>query len=356
MEIPVINRIGNFESGITTLQNPSFLSQIISLSHIEKVSEAYSFWKWGALIIAVVASFGTIVSRIKILAIRLQHRYYTAVASEHSLLRNLVDDDEYSSESDYDAGDDDDAVSWSSASSISEFDDDEAASTSDVDSHWRTVEENFHVKGSGHYVDDHWQNRNLRLRRRRSFTENRFSWSDFASGKSVVKLWDSLGLGLDIDGTSGNVVSMYDMDKEQKIGTIFGGTPATATSSPASLLSAGTNSSGNVSFGLWDTRDGCRIPAIFAEWGPHLGKIVGIASDGAEKVYVSDDVTGGFTVGDLRNVSLPMKSLTASEVEKTWWDTDAVLVSNECFDDSATVTGRGSAVTRCCDAVRSYLL
>lgn len=349
MEIPVINRIGNFGSGITSLQNPSFLSQILSLSHIEKVSQAYSFWKWGALIIAMVASFGTIVSRIKILVIRLQRRYYTSVASD-PLFRNL-EDDEYS-DSDDDAEDDDDVVSWSSSSSISGFEDDEAPSTSDVDSVWRPVDEQFCVKGSSHYGDDQWHNRNLRLRRPRSLVENRFSWSDFASGKSVVKLWDSLGLGLDLDDTSGKVVSMYDMDKEQKISNAIFGIPATATSFPASILSAGKNASGNVSFGVWDTREGCRIQAIFAEWGPHLGKIVGIASDGAEKVYVRDDVTGGLTVGDLRNVNSPLKKLTASEVEDTWWDTDAVIVS----DDSASVTGRGSAVTRCCNAVRSYLL
>lgn len=353
----MINRIGNFESGITSLQNPSFVSQILSLSQIP-VFQAYGFWKWGALIIAVVASFGTIVSRIKLLVTRLRCRYCSSVVSEPFL--RMLDDDDFSDVSEDEAVDEDEDVSWSSSSSISEFedDDDERPSTSG-DSNWRHVDENFCVKGSGHYLDDQGQNRNLRLRRRKSLSENRFSWSDFATGKSVVKLWDSLGLGLDHDDTSGKVVSMYDMDKEQKISTVFGGklqAPATATSLSSTILSAETRLSGTVSLGVWDTRAGCRIPAMFAEWGPHLGKIVGIASNGAEKIYVRDDVTGVLTVGDLRNVSSPLKKLTDSEVETTWWDADAVMVSDDYFDELDAVTRSGSAVSRCCNAVRSYLM
>ncbi|KAF3431711.1 hypothetical protein FNV43_RR26445 [Rhamnella rubrinervis] len=148
----------------------------------------------GALIIAMVASFGTIVSRIKLLIMRLRHRYCSSVASEPFL--RMLDDDDFSDVSEDEAVGEGDDVSWSSSSSISEFEDDEdeRTSTSD-DSNWRHVDEHFCVKGSSHYLDDQGQNRNLRNRRRKSLSENRFSWSDFATGKSVVKLWDSLGLG-----------------------------------------------------------------------------------------------------------------------------------------------------------------
>lgn len=333
----MINRIGNFESGITSLQNPSFVSQILSLSQVP-VAQAYSFWKWGALIIAMVASLGTIVSRIKVLVIRLRQRYCSSVGSE-PLLR-MLDDDDFSDVSEDEAVDEDDDASWSSSSSVSEFVDEDNDTTRSIydDGSWRHVDERFCVRGSGHYVDDHQgQKSNLRQRRRKSLSENRFSWSDFATGKSVVKLWDSLGLGLDLDDTSGKVVSMYDMDRQQKIGAVVGGkllAPATATSLSSAILSAETALSGTVSLGVWDTRAGCRNPAMFAKWGPHLGEIVGITSNGAEKVYVRDDVTGGLTIGDLRNVSSPLKRLTESEVETTWWDADAVMVSDECFDES----------------------
>lgn len=346
MEVPVINRISNFDGGVSTcLQNPSFLSQILSISGREKVFPAHSFWKWGAFIIAVIASFGTIISRIKILVIRLQCHFCKSSASE-PLLSNF-DGEDFTSEDD----DEDDDASWSSSS---EFDEAELLSPSSScsgGSDCLPADEDFRVKGY-----DQGQNRNLGLRRRRSFVDQRFSWSDFSTGKSVVKLWDSLGLGLGLDGCPAQrVVSLYDMEKEEKLSSIFGGKwgiSASATSSPGSILSAGASESGRVSLGVWDTRVGCRIPAILAEWGPHLGKIVGVASNGDKKVYVRDDVTGGLTIGDLRNVSSPLKKLTEADVDETWWDADSVIVT----DESAAMSRLDSAATRCCNAVRSYLL
>ncbi|PON58757.1 Transmembrane protein [Trema orientale] len=342
MEVPVINRISNFDGGVTCLQNPSLLSQILSISGREKVFQAHSFWKWGAFIIAMIASFGTIISRIKILVIRLQCHFCKSSSASDPLLANFADEDFTT--------DEDDAVSLSSSS---EFDEDELSSPlsySDEDSRFR---------GSGRYADQ-GHNRNLGLRRRRSFVDQRFSWSDFSSGKSVVKLWDSLGLGLGLDGgPAQEVVSEYHVDREQKLSSIFGGkwrtsaASAAATSSRVSILSAEASESGRLSLGIWDTRAACRIPAILAEWGPHLGKIVGVASNGNEKVYVRDDVTGGLTIGDLRNVSSPLKKLTEADVDETWWDADAVIVSS---GESAASSRLDSAATRCCDAVRSYLL
>lgn len=307
MEVPVINRISNFDGGVAAcLQNPSFLSQILSFSGKEKLFQPHSFWKWSAFIIAIIASFGTIVSRIRILVVQLQCRFCKSSASE-SLLRNSDDDLDYS-DSDDDGDDEEvDAVSCSSYSSVSDFEDDADKEVG--------ADEDFHVKGSGLY-------NGLRLRRRRSSGDyRRFSWSDFSTGHSVVKLWEGLGLGFDEADHVGRVVSVYG--------------DAAATSAPATILSAGTSEAGRVSLSVWDTRVGCRIPAILADWGPQLGRIVGVASDGAGKVYVRDDVSDGVTVGDLRNVCSPLKSLTAYGLDES---------------------GSDSAVTRCCDAVRSYLL
>ncbi|XP_052183012.1 uncharacterized protein LOC127795397 isoform X2 [Diospyros lotus] len=42
----------------------------ISLSGIGKVPQVYSFWKWGALILALVATFSGVITRIKLLVLR----------------------------------------------------------------------------------------------------------------------------------------------------------------------------------------------------------------------------------------------------------------------------------------------
>ncbi|XP_004299067.1 PREDICTED: uncharacterized protein LOC101313412 [Fragaria vesca subsp. vesca] len=337
MEIPVVNRISHFE--VTALPIPSFPSQsTFSISGIEKV---FSVWTWGALILAVIASFGTIITRVNFVIIRrLRHNTSEPIS--------VLEEDDFSDIDD----DDDDAYSVSTSSSV--FDEEEEDDEDRRD-------EDFKVLGSG---------RNLRLRRGRSFAGlnlNRFSWSDFASGKSVVNLWDNLALGLDHDDDSdvdeysgsGRVVSVYDMNKQKKINSFFAGSfqvPAAATSSRSTILTADTNASGRVALGVWDTRVGSRIPAMMAEWGPQIGRIVGVSSGGVDKVYVKDDVRGALMVGDVRKVGAPLRNVTDADVSDTWWDADAVMVSDECFDEVAAANGCDSAVTRCCSAVRSYLL
>ncbi|CAN6549473.1 unnamed protein product [Malus baccata var. baccata] len=307
MEIPVLNRITDLPSRLTSLPDPSFLSQSLSIPGIQNVSQAYSFWKWGALILAILASFGTLITKINIFAISLRRLRLLAPQPLSQQLHN----GDYS-----DVSDDDDICSVSSASSVS---DDESESEISYDDESRTIgrDEHFHVRGSGYYGDDGEQNRNLGLRLRRSFGGHRFSWSDFTAGKSVVKLWDS--------------------------------------SSPSTFLSADSGVSGRVSLGVWDARVGCRIPAILADWGPQLGRIVGVASGVDDKVYVKDGVTGKVTIGDVRKVASPLGNVTGADLDDTWWDADAAVVTDERFDESA-MRGCDSAVTRCCSAVRSYLL
>ncbi|KAF2311061.1 hypothetical protein GH714_019326 [Hevea brasiliensis] len=208
MEIPVINRIGDFEAGITSLQNPSFPSQVFALSRVEKIHQAYSFCKWGALIVALVASFSTIINRIKILIIRIQNHYL--IPSQPPL--SADEDFDYSSETD------------TSCSSVSEDDDydeeeEEYEPGSSSSQGWRYIDDDFSVRGSGHYTDDQWHNRNLRRRRNSSLEDLFSSWSEFSNGKNVVKLWDNLGFGfgLNLDNQSRNCISVCDMNKEVNV-------------------------------------------------------------------------------------------------------------------------------------------
>ncbi|KAL4362608.1 hypothetical protein GQ457_04G006970 [Hibiscus cannabinus] len=323
MEISVINRISDFEASISSLNNPSFLSQVYALSGIQKLYQAYGFWKWGALILALLASLSTIINRLKILIIRFRR--------SHSLpTQPLL----YGTDFDTDT----DSSSCSSSDDEGEYDE---PSTSQ---NWRRVDEDFRVRGSGHFIDDQWRNGGLTLRKRRTSIGDLFSWAEeLTSGKSVVKLWDNLGLGfrLDLD-ESDNVLNVYDVNKETRIGSIFGGksdfqaVSAPSSSSPAVVLSAGADSStGRVAVSAWDTRLHCRQPTILTEWSPEnpMERISAVNADGVEKVYIRGDVTGKFTVGDMRKASSPLSNVTDSDVE-TWWDADAVIVSDESADES----------------------
>ncbi|XP_022725008.1 uncharacterized protein LOC111281548 [Durio zibethinus] len=317
MEIPVIHRISDFEGGINTLNNPSFLSQVYALSGIEKIYEAYSFLKWGALILALVASLSTIINGLKILIIRFRQH--------HSLpAQPLLHDTDFDTDTD---------------SSCSSSDDEPEYEEPSNSQNWRQVDEDFRVRGSAHFIDDQWQNRNFTPRTRLSSIGDLFAWAEeLTSGKNVVKLWDNLGLGfgLNLDGRD-NVLNVYDFNKETKLTSIFGGKSifqavSAPSSSPAVVVSACADSSSRlVAVSAWDTRLHCQLPAILAEWRPKTSveKIAAVNADGVEKVYIRGDVTGKLTLGDMRKLSSP---LTESDVD-TWWDADAVIVSDKSVDE-----------------------
>ncbi|XWS63545.1 hypothetical protein CRYUN_Cryun06bG0108400 [Craigia yunnanensis] len=317
MEIPVINRISDFEAGINSLNNPSFLSQVYAFSGIEKIYADYSFWKLGALILALVASFSTIINRLKILIIKFQRH--------HSLpSQPLLHDTDFDTDTD---------SSRASSDGESEY---EEPSTSQ---NWRQIDEDFRVRGSGH-IDDQRQTRNFNLQKRRSSIGDLFSWAEeLTGGKSVVKLWDNLGLGFGFDlDESDSVLNVYDANNETRLLSIFGGnsvfqTVSAPSSSPSVVVTAGADSSSRrVAISTWDTRLHCRLPAILAEWRSKkiVEKIAAVNANGVEKVYIRGDVTGKLTLGDMRMVSSP---LTESDVD-TWWDADAVIVSDESDDES----------------------
>ncbi|WCJ24506.1 hypothetical protein M5689_006461 [Euphorbia peplus] len=264
MEIPVLNRIGDFETRITSLHNPSFL-----------------FLKWGALILAVVASLSTILKRI---IFRLHCSFFPPPSSPVSIPYD------YSYDSDTDS-------SCSSVSSSSQDDQDyenEQEEDEDDEEPIGSLDDDFSVKGYD-------QNHGLRKRRNRSIEDLFSSFAELTNGKNVVKLWDNLGLGFRFNAgiESSNHISLYDTNSDRSL-----------FSSPAVIVSAETNVSAHL-LKVRDTRVGGRLPEILAEWRPKLGKIVGIGGG---------HVTGRLTVGDLRKAQSPL-AMTESN-EDTWWDAD----------------------------------
>lgn len=309
MEVPVINRLNDFQMGLNSLQHPSLLSQITSsISGIQSVSIAYNFCKWGAVILALVATFGSIISRVKILIVRFRRNGPSLPSIP---LLSQLDDDDYSSSDD----DDDEGTSSTPSSLSSEFEEEEDETTpSSSKFNWRTGDEDFRVRDSGHHVDDQLQNGNMRLRRRRSIGDI-LSLSEIANSKNVVKLWDSIGFGLNLDFDD------YDLSAGRLV-------PATTSSSPAVFVSSEKNSSGKTALKIWDTRLRRGIPAVIAEWGPSIGKIVGVRFGEVEKFYLRDDARHDVTIGDFRKVSSPLENVTVYDVD-TFWDADAVIVSAE---------------------------
>ncbi|KAL7001130.1 hypothetical protein U1Q18_002283 [Sarracenia purpurea var. burkii] len=333
MEISELNIISNFEAGVNCLQNPSLVSRFFSLSvsAVGELPKTYSFLKWGALILAFFATFSAMITRIKLLIVRFCG--VTLLSSSESPTQQLQYGYRYDEDED-ENDDEDEDDSGSPALS----DDEEYRPTTSFRSP-QPIGDDFCVAGSScNRSNQQWQSRNTKLRRRTG-ADHLFSWSDLAVGKSVVKLWDSLGLGLDFEeNSSGNVVSVCDLNDDQKISSFPGrgiNIPFYTSSTPTPVIfSAGSKINSNGFLAVYDTRVGSRIPAIYAEWLPRRGKVVGINLGGVDKVYVRNEYTGVMTVGDMRKVQSPLENLTESD-GYTWWNADAVTISSEFVDDSA---------------------
>ncbi|KAF8094044.1 hypothetical protein N665_0371s0026 [Sinapis alba] len=289
MEVPMINIIRDFEVGINSINDPSFLSHSVAVSSIGKLHQAYGFLKWGALIIAFLAYFTNFITRLKSLVVKLR-KIDVSISSP-----TLFDD--YDSDSD---------ASCSSSASSDEDEDEEEEDEEDVDSIYDQgwVNGSFRVRGS-----DQGQNGNFTCFNG-SFGDL-FSWPDLGGigSSGVVKLWDHLDIdGGDEEGDGENVVA--------------------SSASPSSFfLTAEKKGNGAVKVEACDPRAGFRMPALLAEWrqpGRLLGNIIGVDVGGVEKIYVRDDVSGKIAVGDLRRFNGALTDLTESDGE-TWWDADVVI-------------------------------
>lgn len=308
----MINRISEFDVGINSLPNPNLISQFFAFSGIGKIYQVCNLWTWGALILALLASFTSVLNKLRFLIVRLTRRRCLPSPP-------VVEDFDFDTESD-------------SSDYSSSDDEDQEEDTPSTSRDWRREDENFGVRGSAYNIGEKSY---FSLRRRRGSIGDLFSLSELvAGGKSVVKLWDNLGLGFGLEFDDGDDSDVYDFTENRKIASFFrddiGVQAVSKSSSPAVIVSAGADLSGRVALGAWDTRLPLQKPSIFAEWRPKnpAEKIASVNARSMEKVYVRDDVTGDLTVGDMRKVSSPVADLTESDMD-TWWDADAVMNSDE---------------------------
>jgi len=315
MQVPLIDRLNDFQAGFNSLQqNPSFPSQITTTSFngIQSVSIAFNFCKWGAVILALVATFTSLINRVTIFIIHLRKKA--------SSLPSITFDNDDDFSSDDEDNENDDIVSLSSSS---EFEEDEPSMSSSS-----SFKDFFRVTGNsyGYDLNNVFETQNGGHRRQRSIGDF-FSLLELANSDNVVKLWDSIGfgLGLDFDDYEDGVISSHEVFNKPHA-------PATsAAASPDVIVSAGEGARGNLAVEIWDTRLRRRKPSVVAEWGPTVGNTLRVESGGVQKVYVRDNGRQRLTVGDMRKVSVPLGNVTESDTDNTWWDADAVIVTDESY-------------------------
>lgn len=273
------------------------------ISPISRVPQVYaSFWKWGALLFAIFATCTSLFARIKLYLVRLHSIKHSSSVSLHDHLQQLNNDSDFSDNND---DNDNNNNSLSAGESIDEefnsefaYNDDQAPYKADQD---------FSVAGSYSYRDNHGKFSYLKHQ-----GDDNFNICElFTTGKSVVKQWDDLGLGLGL-GFQENFTSepsIYDICKDENVCKFFDVTrqiPTVANISPASLyLTEMSKSSNGVKIGAYDRRIRADNPVMYAAWDSSFGKVVGLSYGGVEQVYVKHG--GACTVGDLRNFRSPLK-------------------------------------------------
>ncbi|CAJ2630706.1 unnamed protein product [Trifolium pratense] len=253
------------------------INHVLNFLHLQSSSITLNLCTWGALFLAIIATFHFHIHTILIIKFR---------KNTPSSIPSFIDED------DFDDEDDDETCSLSSTSSEFEEDDEEEEKQDE-----NRAGEYFRLRGDGNGDSGF-------LRSCRQSIGDIFSLSEIANNKNVVKLWDTIGLGLgfgfeDSDSYDDRrIVSVYGDDEKQSV-------------SPA-----GENSSENLALGIWDTRLRQRIPEAIAEWTPGNG--------GVQKIYVRDDGRYELTVGDRRSLLSPLGDLTESQLD-LWWPNSCMI-------------------------------
>uniref|UniRef100_A0A7N1A252 Uncharacterized protein n=1 Tax=Kalanchoe fedtschenkoi TaxID=63787 RepID=A0A7N1A252_KALFE len=273
---------------------------------IEQVPEIFSFWKWGAVILAVYAIVNSLLVRFRIELVRFGKR-------QSAVTKALLS---YSSDEDCGCSSDDDA-------SVDDEDDDKVDGEDEVKTSTSYTAPfgscfDFRVAGSSIFENDELASQpNDNIQRR-------FSWSNFANGKSVVKLWDGLGCSF-----SSSLLSLHDLSRDEAITSFFPTeicqAPAVTTPSPSLVLSAGKDRANNLVLSLADTRLG-RRQALFAKWkaselvsSPAVGAI---DSGRLQNVYIRDDAGRKLSGLDLRKATVQLDDEKELDDVVTWWDAD----------------------------------
>ncbi|GMH01905.1 hypothetical protein Nepgr_003744 [Nepenthes gracilis] len=289
MGIPII---GGLEAIVSSLNNASSISRLLSNFEFTKFLRSDEFWKWGAFILALVYASSRVAYKIKILII--QHLKAKSLASEPLVADSS--DESCSAEEE----DDDDGASSSCSSDEENYD---AASSSHKN--LTKLEEDFRVAGSSNFSQNEGHSRKFKLRRRRSFISN-FSLSELLNRKSVVKLWDGLGLRVDPADCSDDTISIFDLNKNMEIGSILGKWSAVAPPSPAVIISAIPENDTKLGVNLWDTRIGRRTAAMSAEWRlKRPASTIAVNAGGIDKSYVRYNLSRNL-IGDVRKMNSPM--------------------------------------------------
>nr|XP_017221935.1 PREDICTED: uncharacterized protein LOC108198670 [Daucus carota subsp. sativus] len=261
------------------------------VSPISKMPQIYSsFWKWGALLLALYATFTSLFARIKLYVVRL-HSIKHSSSPYLNNAPNFSDND--------DDNDDDCYNSFSARDSVDKkINSIFACNRENNDQTPCTTDQDYRVAG-------------LYSEYRGNVDE--FKISDlFTFGKRVVKQWDHLGLGLGL-GFQENFTSefsTYDtLCGNENLCSIFDVTrqiPAASALFPATIYLTEISKSGDgVKIGAYDRRIRAQNPVMYAEWGSSFGKVVGVSCGGVEKVYVKHG--GAWTVGDMRSFRSPLK-------------------------------------------------
>lgn len=292
----MLNRITELRGDLGSLPNPNFLSRIFT-----SFSPSQHFWKWGAVIIALLATFSSIINRVKILIIVIRGRTRITPISEP-----------------LHGGETGGLVSENHRSLpllTSEFEDESDGVTEPDDG------SDFRVKGSGRCSGEIDGRRLSGLRRRHNGGGDggdSFWWSYFGSERSVVRQWGDVKLKCEFEDLSGSLISLYDENEEAEICSIFSGgasMQAAALSPRRMVVAAGESGLGNVSLKLWDTRGRSQTPVVAAEWNSPSKKIVDVYSEDVEKVYLRDDGGSEIMVTDVRKVRSVTEKSSMSPVK-----------------------------------------
>ncbi|XP_022993318.1 uncharacterized protein LOC111489361 [Cucurbita maxima] len=291
MEVPVLNRIAELGSDLGLLR--IFTS----------FSPSPHFWKWGAVLITLLATFSGIINRLKILIIVIRRRSRTTPISE-PLSRSL-----HGGET---AGLVSENLRSSLLSSLESANEKEADREPDDGS-------DFRVKGTA---------RCSRLRRRYGGGSDGdsvpWSWPCFGSERSVVRQWVDVKFKCEFEKLSGSVISLYDENEEAEICSILSdGAPlqVAALSPGRMVVAAGESVSSNVSLKLWDTRCRSRTSVLAAEWNSPSGKVVDVYSDDVDKIYLIDNGGDRIVVGDVRKVRSVSENSSAVD-NGGWWESE----------------------------------
>ncbi|CAM8882064.1 unnamed protein product [Rhodiola kirilowii] len=265
MEVPVINRVGDLQLGIGRV--PTLISQVL----IEQVPEIFSLWKWGAVILAVYAIVNSLLVRLKLVLVRFKNRQ--SAVTKSLLSYSSEDDDDYSS-------DDDDNVSVSSSSvNEDEYEDEEEEEEKVKDRNGGVFGSFFDFRVA---CSSSFEKEERETTSKSTDLPRRFSWSNFANGKCVVKLWDEIE-------------------------------PITSV-----ILSAGKDEAGDLIVSLADSRIGRE--SILLNWNASEfvnSRSAAVRSDGLRKVYFRDEAGEKLKVVDLRKATEAF-----DEVTTEWWDAD----------------------------------